>query len=812
MSCTCQTSTVAGTVPACRCDGLEPLQSLQIGAGLAHLPLQIAGFPEYRKAMLAAIRRYPALQAWAARQADDPGVMLLEMWAYVCDSLSFYNEVISQEHYLRTARRRPSLRRLVALLGYRPCPAVAGSARLAAFADGTQPVLLPAGTAFRSGGFDENAPQVFELDRDTLIHPLLNKWPIRPPRPGAVPTDNPDHFLVVLHTEIKPGALLLLSDSQVSANTQPVRANHVEPYKGADKLTYNRLSLRQSAGTATRLLAGTPLNRLNLLQAADSAALCTLDTAENAISGDGRKITLNILNRQIKRDDYIIITRGAEARWYRILAIEEVMRTSVPPSTMEVNGSRFQIPGSKMPVSRIELDVSLNMESRKGSGSDWTDAQRHEIRVYFNMNLAATIVEEPKTTLSPYDALLSDTRMEQPPPEISVTRFFLQDRNGRGVLVNGSADFREGRLSKNTGEIWTPDLSLPAEAYGNILEVVRGEQVRGEILGSGNASLLNQSFKLKKKPLTYLYAPTANNDHGVVNTLTVYVDGIQWKEVSSFYGKKTGDQVYIVRQNDESDTFVTFGDGIRGQRLPSGRDNVVAYYRFGAGKASPPAGSINQIVKPVKGLQRVKNPVSADNGGDAESPEAIRWNAPKSALILGRAVSIQDMEAVALTIPGVQTVQAEWRWHGQTQQTAIHIWYIGDANLGKTIYERLVQVSAPFTPFQIEQAKARKLNLVIDVAVDPRYVGSAVIQALENQLLAPGTGVLTPEQLGVGKSVFRSRIFEAVLAVEGITTVRNLYSRELEGPGASLSAGLARRYAITPGAGRYFEISLTLNH
>ena len=44
--------------------------------------------------------------------------MLLEMWAYVSDVLGFYDERIANETYLRTAHRRPSLRRLVELLGY----------------------------------------------------------------------------------------------------------------------------------------------------------------------------------------------------------------------------------------------------------------------------------------------------------------------------------------------------------------------------------------------------------------------------------------------------------------------------------------------------------------------------------------------------------------------------------------------------------------------------------------------------------------------------------------------------------------------
>ena len=153
MSCNCK-NTEGSLTYACPCDKLVHPLPLNIGAGLAHLPRQIAHFPEFRRAMLASLKQYPALGNWRAREQDDLGVMLLEMWAYVCDSLSFYDEVLADEAYLGTAQLRPSLRRLVALIGYRPAPAVSATVSLAAFAEGRIPVKLPLGTAFRSGAFE----------------------------------------------------------------------------------------------------------------------------------------------------------------------------------------------------------------------------------------------------------------------------------------------------------------------------------------------------------------------------------------------------------------------------------------------------------------------------------------------------------------------------------------------------------------------------------------------------------------------------------------------------------------------------------
>jgi hypothetical protein len=123
------TNTTAG----CPCDQLEFPPTPDIPAGLSTLPRQLAGFPEFRAAMLSHIATHELmdtdivpvsqqrpLQDWRAREGDDLGIMLLEMWAYVLDVLAFYEERIANETYLQTAQREISLRRLVELIGYRP--------------------------------------------------------------------------------------------------------------------------------------------------------------------------------------------------------------------------------------------------------------------------------------------------------------------------------------------------------------------------------------------------------------------------------------------------------------------------------------------------------------------------------------------------------------------------------------------------------------------------------------------------------------------------------------------------------------------
>ena len=60
------------------------------------------------------------------RDDDDFSIALLDAWATVADVLTFYQERIANEAYLRTATERLSVLELARLIGYQLRPGVAG--------------------------------------------------------------------------------------------------------------------------------------------------------------------------------------------------------------------------------------------------------------------------------------------------------------------------------------------------------------------------------------------------------------------------------------------------------------------------------------------------------------------------------------------------------------------------------------------------------------------------------------------------------------------------------------------------------------
>jgi hypothetical protein len=792
----------------CPCDEFESPGKPEIAAGLPALPRQLAGFAEYRLAMLRDIPAHPALSQWRARAGLDLGIMLLEMWAYALDVLAFYDERIANETYLRTAVLQPSLRKLVELIGYQPRPALAASVVLAAIADGNSLVKLPPGTGFRSDAFDGQPPQVFETEVEHTIHQLKNQWTLGPAREKTVSDRllleaggarlTRDQIVVFVWPAPQTVATPSLGTSVQVGAAQPLKsaAGRVVAAKtvtARDGQTYIELTvdpapkinpkvrladvsvLSPSLSASLKIPSAPAAGGVIFRTSAQSGSGFTTVSQIAAASTQLFVIQLDAVYRQIHQDDLILISKGSEFQLFEVVAASETTPTVQEP----------------IPVTELRISPDLP--------SDWQSALR-SLTVHFNLTPGGRLTRVAKTELTVDDFALPgmpvDGLVEPITESISEPKgLLLQDAFDNGVFAGGTVDIDDsgnGRVSlaPNTPP-FASDLRTPVTVYGNPVRATRGESVFNEVLGSGDASQPFQSFALVKKPLTYINDPAAPN--GRRSALEVRVNAIKWKEATSFFGAGPADEVYIVRQNDAGESVITFGNGLTGARLPTGVDNVTATYRFGAGAAKPPAGAISQLARPVEGLRRVVNPVAAGGGSDADQPKDVRKNAPNSALILGRAVSIADFEALARQFGGVINAHVEWAWDDSCQRAVVMVWFISDGgDIARYLRAFLIGQADPNTPLVAVQAQARPSQLVIDLEVDPRFNREIVARQVRDALTNADTGILALQNIQIGQPLFRSRIFDIALSVEGAQSIR-----------AMTVDGQPAPFAITIEQGRY---------
>jgi hypothetical protein len=122
---------------------VEPPAGIFNRAGLSAVSCRSGTWADFRASMLDALSTVPELSALRTRDEDDFTIALLDAWAVVCDILTFYQERIANEAYLRTATERVSIGELAKLIGYKLRPGLAASVALAFTIDA--PVLVPPG-------------------------------------------------------------------------------------------------------------------------------------------------------------------------------------------------------------------------------------------------------------------------------------------------------------------------------------------------------------------------------------------------------------------------------------------------------------------------------------------------------------------------------------------------------------------------------------------------------------------------------------------------------------------------------------------
>ena len=193
-SCGCKQS------PCGCCAGIEALTPLPVvnRPGLDAIAYRVgthATFLETMKARLSNLclgsdeecrlgrGNYP-LRHLTTREADDPAIAMLDAWATVADVLTFYQERIANEGYLRTATERRSILELARLVGYKLRPGVAATTYLAlTLENGHEVVIEPFRLRAQSVPGPGELPQTFENIQELDARARWNKLQPRMTQP-----------------------------------------------------------------------------------------------------------------------------------------------------------------------------------------------------------------------------------------------------------------------------------------------------------------------------------------------------------------------------------------------------------------------------------------------------------------------------------------------------------------------------------------------------------------------------------------------------------------------------------------------------
>src|SRR5260370_27916091 len=123
------------------CTQESSLNTVNNRAGLPTLAYRIGTQPQFFDSMISQIpsQEIPdgpnqggrPLSSLTTRRVDDPAIAFIDAWACVADILTFYQERIANEGFLRTAVERFSVLQLAREIGYELSPGVAASTYVA---------------------------------------------------------------------------------------------------------------------------------------------------------------------------------------------------------------------------------------------------------------------------------------------------------------------------------------------------------------------------------------------------------------------------------------------------------------------------------------------------------------------------------------------------------------------------------------------------------------------------------------------------------------------------------------------------------
>jgi hypothetical protein len=803
--------------PICPCGGFQHPRVITNPPGLDVILYRSGDYASFRHALLLPLPDETVLSQpggpdtgfgftplWRPGAQGDLALQMVEWWAYLADVLTFYNERVATESYLRTARLPEDVNRLIRLLGYRPRPGIGATAVLAALATGPDPFTLPKGFQVQSKPGPGKTPQVFELDADVTITP--------PPGPPNSPQ-------VQGTGAIEP--VPSTAPVQVGSDGGVVLAGSVSAVKKGDRVLFLPVASSAASGFALATVLdvkhdkdaqGQPITRYvfdpgALASISDVAQFRLLRTDKSSqvwlypaanglvfrVGFGGALVDLASVTRGIVPGDPIVFedlgsSQSLSPQFGTLVNSTEVVWYANPANYDPSHPDQLDKVDPAVPPSSDSKQAAIAIPHTRilftwpgASAPSDTMADRPYYLIRYAWKEVGPLIVPPAGTFGGASGASGSSADGAASPPLSLrpggggsfdapagTPVLVEDVNGHGAL--GTIEDPSTLVLEDPVPVLVP----PLRVLFNLLNVSRGKSVPNDVLGSGNALAAGQDFTLQNSPVTYRQSADSTSGDNYSSTVRVWVDQVEWQEVRSFYGQPAGAQVFVTREDEQGQTHVVFGDGAHGARLPTGVNNVVASYRTGSGAEVPAAGSLTVVPQPLPGLRSIRNPVPASGGADPDPPDQVRRYAPRSALTFNRAVSADDFEVIAAQTPGVVRAKAGVSFDPIAQRSRVTVWVGDEPGTVDDVRAAFAATADPNRQPRVVLAKAVVITLRLTVLTDPRRDAGAVVAAVRSALIDPDAGVLGLNVVGIAEPIYNSEVYAACMAVPGVSAVHSL--------------------------------------
>jgi phage-related baseplate assembly protein len=203
------------------------------GPGLPAIAYRVGRHSDFKATLLARLSStdFPTLAALTTRGDDDYTIALCDAFATMADVLTFYQERIANESYLRTATERRSVLELARLIGYQLAPGVAAGTALAFTLDealgapalAAQPVTIPVGTRVQSLPDPGENAQNFETSVEIIGRVEWNAMAVQQSEAVNIEAGLSEFYVAGTDTQLQPGDAILILGAERHPTSNKVR-------------------------------------------------------------------------------------------------------------------------------------------------------------------------------------------------------------------------------------------------------------------------------------------------------------------------------------------------------------------------------------------------------------------------------------------------------------------------------------------------------------------------------------------------------------------------------------------------------------
>lgn len=704
---------------------------------------------------------------WTERLVPDIGITLVELLAYVGDYLSQYQDAVSTEAYLATARRRISVRRHARLIDY----------------------VMHEGCNARAWVFLETSlSTMLDLKKVSFITNYNNYLHL----PGS-------RLLLREMQKLRPGNWEVF-EPMIKEEVQLYEAHNTIPF-----YTWGETECCLPRGATTATLGDAWVN----------------DETDDPDQTDDDCEVQPEDHHQRKHQHH-----EPQAQSNRRQVVAQMKQPYRPEGPKHKESARKNNDHPRARTLNLSPGDVLIFEEvigpKTGNKADADPAHRHAVRLTRVTPRVDKLYDEPVVEIewAAEDALpftlcisaITDAPDCQYVSDVSVARgnIILVD-HGRtldpedlGCVVRRETIHRCKGAGRAADEIVLPEpfkarlkfgpltysQPLPEDvsvSQATVSAVGADDQpARSASAGISACGLINQSARqaLPRLELTGTSANAASaRDGGVTAATEPEIE--RWFARQDLLGSLGQDKHFVVEIDNEGRANLRFGDDDLG-KMPEVGTRFRATYRTGNGlSGNVGAEAISHIVlkdnDPAGVEFKPRNPLPARGGTAPESLDEVRMFAPSASRFdLQRAINMDDYARLTERNPQVQRATAVLRWTGGWYVARVAIDPAGNLEaseeLLREIRDSLYRYRRIAHDIEVVQAEYVPLLIGMRVCVLPGYlrghVKAALRDAFSDQALPGGRrGFFHPDNLTFGQSIALSQLVAAAQSVTGVESV-----------------------------------------